>query len=60
MFTKEGMGKLYEGLKTEAKETLNDPEKGEHFAGQTTVSVVSMMSGVGLLSKAVEIVFEPE
>ena len=52
MFTKEGMGKLYEGLKTEAKETLNDPEKGEHFAGQTTVSVVSMMSGVGLFTKA--------
>jgi hypothetical protein len=51
MFTKEGMGKLYEGLKTEAKEIVNDPEKGEHFAGQTTVSVVSMMSGVGLFTK---------
>jgi hypothetical protein len=56
MFTKDGMGKLYEGLKTEAKETLNDPEKGEHFAGQTTVSVVSMMSGVGLFTKANKLV----
>ena len=51
MFTKDGMVNLYEGLKTEVKDTYNDPEKGEHFVGQTTVSVISMMSGVGLFSK---------
>ncbi|MDR6969460.1 hypothetical protein J2X31_003491 [Flavobacterium arsenatis] len=55
MFTKEGMVNLYEGLQEEVKDTYNDPEKGKHFVGQTTVSVVSMMSGVGLLTKAKKI-----
>ena len=32
-------------------ETLNDEEKQGHFIGQTSVSVVSMMSGMGLITK---------
>ncbi|HEX8577407.1 MAG TPA: hypothetical protein VF677_14040 [Flavobacterium sp.] len=52
MFTSEGMANLYKGLQQEVKDTYNDEEKGKHFVGQTTVSVVSMMAGVGLLTKA--------
>ncbi|MFD2915233.1 hypothetical protein [Psychroserpens luteus] len=50
IFTKDGLGNLYEGLKQEVKDTYNDSEKREHFGGKTTVSVVSMMSGAGLFS----------
>lgn len=51
MFTKEGIKNLVKGLGDEVKDTYNDPEKGEHFVGQTTVSVISMMSGAGLITK---------
>lgn len=51
MFTKKGLGDLMDGLAKEAKDIANDPEKGQHFAGQTAVSVISMMSGAGLITK---------
>lgn len=51
MFTKKGLGDLMDGLVQEAKDIVNDPEKGQHFGGQTAVSVISMMSGAGLITK---------
>lgn len=51
MFTKKGLGDLMDGLAKEAKDIANDPEKGQHFGGQTAVSVISMMSGAGLITK---------
>ena len=51
MFTKKGLGDLMNSLAQEAKDIANDPEKGQHFAGQTAVSVISMMSGAGLITK---------
>ena len=42
---------LMDGLAQEAKDIANDPEKGQHFGGQTTVSVISMMSGAGLITQ---------
>lgn len=51
MFTKKGLGDLMDGLAQEAKDIANDPEKGQHFGGQTAVSVISMMSGAGLITK---------
>lgn len=52
MTTKEGMKSLYAGMEKEVLETYNDSEKGGHFAGKTTVSVVSMMMGTGFLTKS--------
>lgn len=51
VFTKEGFAQMLEGMKKEAVETVNDDEKLEHFTGKTTVSVVTTLSGVGLLTK---------
>jgi hypothetical protein len=51
VFTAEGFKQMYEGLKQEALEIANDGEKLKHFSGKTTVSVVSMLTGVGLISK---------
>lgn len=51
MFTKKGLGNLMDGLAQEAKDIANDTEKGQHFGGQTAVSVVSMMTGAGLITK---------
>lgn len=42
VFTKEGFGQLMDGLSKQAGEIAKDPERSQHFAGQTTVSVVSM------------------
>lgn len=53
VFTSEGMKQMYEDLKQEAEEIYKDPERSEHFVGQTTVAVGSMfLGGVGLFSKA--------
>ncbi len=51
IFTQSGLKELLKGLKEELKETINDEEKQDHFAGQSTVSVVSMMSGTGFITK---------
>ncbi|WP_299332882.1 hypothetical protein [uncultured Psychroserpens sp.] len=42
VFTKEGFGQLVEGLSSQAQKIQGDPERLQHFSGQTTVSVVSM------------------
>jgi len=48
VFTKEGFGKLIEGLK---EQLFGDKERREHTAGQTTVSVAAMMIPGGQISK---------
>lgn len=52
IFTKEGAKQMFNGLVSNAKETLNDEDKSQHFAGQTVVSVATMLAGPGFLSKA--------
>lgn len=52
IFTKEGAKQMLEGLATNAEETLKDNDKTQHFAGQTVVSVATMLSGAGFLTKA--------
>lgn len=52
IFTKEGAKQMLEGLATNAEETLKDNDKSQHFAGQTVVSVATMLSGAGFLTKA--------
>lgn len=52
IFTKEGAKQMFNGLVSNAKETLNDEDKSQHFAGQTAVSVATMLSGVGFITKA--------
>lgn len=42
---------MFNGLVSNAKETLNDEDKNQHFAGQTVVSVATMLAGPGLLAK---------
>ena len=51
IFTKEGAKQMMEGLAANVQETLKDKDKTEHFAGQTAVSVISMMSGAGIITK---------
>jgi len=51
LFTKEGFGKLLEGMSTQVTEVANDEERLQHFTGQATVSVATMMTGVGFFSK---------
>ncbi|MAN29036.1 MULTISPECIES: hypothetical protein [Mesonia] len=51
VFTKEGINKLIDGFKEQATGILNDPQRQEHFAGQTTVSIASMFAGVGFVGK---------
>ncbi len=41
MFTKEGISQFWENLKTEAKETLDDKERIEHFGSKSVVQVAS-------------------
>ncbi len=43
IFTKEGFKGLLEGLLDNAKETLQEEDKREHFGGKTTITVASMM-----------------
>lgn len=52
IFTTEGFGQMLQGLKTEAVETVKDNEKRGHFGGKTLVSVISMLSGGGIINKA--------
>jgi hypothetical protein len=52
VFTSEGFSQMMDGLKQEALEVANDEDKLGHFSGQTTISVISMLSGVGIISKA--------
>lgn len=51
LFTKEGAKNLYDSFVKDAVETYHDSEKGEHFVGQTTVAVASMLSGSGFITK---------
>ncbi|MCC2590611.1 hypothetical protein [Chryseobacterium sp. MFBS3-17] len=51
VFTSEGFSQMLDGLKESVTELRDDPEKRGHFGGQTAVSVVSMMSGAGLIAK---------
>ena len=43
VFTKEGFGQLMDNLSKQAKGIAGDTERQQHFAGQTTISVGSMM-----------------
>jgi hypothetical protein len=52
VFTSEGFSQMLEGFKQEALDIANDEDKIGHFSGQTTISVISMLSGVGFISKA--------
>lgn len=52
IFTKEGAKQMFNGLVSNAQETLGDEDKSQHFAGQTVVSVATMLSGVGFFTKA--------
>lgn len=51
VFTSQGMEQMYAGLKQEAEEIYKDPERSEHFVGQTTIAVGSMLLGTGMFSK---------
>jgi hypothetical protein len=51
VFTGEGIKQLLEGLAQEATAIAKDPEKREHFGGQSTVAVASMLLGTGLVAK---------
>lgn len=52
IFTKEGASQMLEGLANEARETLKEKDKTQHFGGKTIVSVATMLSGAGFLTKA--------
>ena len=52
VFTKEGFSQMLEGLKKEYEELKKDEEKRGHFGGKTAVSIISMISGAGFISKA--------
>ncbi len=52
VFTSEGFTQMLQGFKQQAIDIANDEDKLGHFTGQTTVTVISMMSGVGFISKA--------
>lgn len=51
VFTKEGFNNLMDGLENQATGILNDPQRQQHFAGQTTISVASMFVGAGAITK---------
>ncbi|HRP90498.1 MAG TPA: hypothetical protein PKX92_10730 [Edaphocola sp.] len=51
VFTSEGFSQMLDGLKESVTELRDDAEVRGHFGGQTAVSVISMMSGTGLISK---------
>ena len=45
VFTKAGMNQMWEALKTEATETLNDTERLQHFGSKTVVQVSTVLTG---------------
>lgn len=51
LFTQDGIKQLVGGLVDDAKETLNDSDKLQHFGGQTSVSVAASLLGIGLFTK---------
>lgn len=51
VFTKEGFANLLEGLESQAKGILDDPQRQQHFGGQTTISIASMFVGTGAVTK---------
>lgn len=51
LFTKEGASQLIDGLKEEAKQTVNDDDRLQHFSAKTTVSVGASLLGIGLFTK---------
>ena len=51
LFTKEGASQLIDGLKEEAKQTVNDDDRLQHFSAKTTVSVGATLLGFGAFSK---------
>jgi hypothetical protein len=55
VFTKDGMSALIDGLIEDVKETYHDHDKSHHFAAQTTVSAVFMLTGYGELTKSKEL-----
>ena len=50
-FTAEGASQLINGLKEDAKATLNDDDRSQHFGAKTTVSVGATLLGFGAFSK---------
>ena len=52
LFTADGASQLIDGLKEDAKATLNDDDRLLHFGAQTTVSVGATLLGIGLFTKA--------
>jgi len=52
MFTKEGFDKLLDGLAQDFEDFKDDPEIQQHFFGETTVGAVTMVFGIGLITKA--------
>ncbi len=52
LFTQEGLNTLLDGLKKEAEDVINDPEKGQHFGSKTVVAVAATVLGVGIISKS--------
>lgn len=51
LFTQDGVKQLVVGLADDAKETLKDSDKLQHFAGVTTVAVAASLIGIGLFTK---------
>ena len=51
MFTQDGARQLIDGLKNEAKQTLNDNDRLQHTAGVTVVAVGAAVLGIGLFTK---------
>jgi hypothetical protein len=52
LFTQEGLNSLLDGLKQEAKDVVNDPQKAQHFGTKTVVAVAATVLGVGIISKS--------
>ena len=51
VFSKDGINNLIDGFIEQATEIKKDPQRQEHFAGQTTISIASMFAGVGFVGK---------
>ena len=52
LFTADGASQLIDGLKEEAKGTLKDDDRLQHFGAKTTVAVGATLLGIGLFTKA--------
>ena len=52
LFIADGASQLIDGLKEEAKGTLKDDDRLQHFGAKTTVSVGATLLGIGLFTKA--------